>query len=231
MTMNVISGCCFGGHGGQHRVVLVVVLVHAVATDQIQVRNGVDVVPDLLKAVVDAEVGRVGLCHADHHRIARIGSIDDVDLRQFLDSQLGHLFVRARPELIAFIAEVLGADPHLRTVGDQERTPVIEDLQPPHEHVGLLNVDPVVGDELASPAAGLAHLQFVHQHAHGDKVAVLEFFRHFAHIWRHRAVALDHCLDELFHRCGREEIIAGEAAHAAVRSGVPSVPVVGVLGR
>ena len=46
----------YGGHRRQHGVVLVVVLVHAVAANQIQIRNRINVVAHFLEAIVDTEI-------------------------------------------------------------------------------------------------------------------------------------------------------------------------------
>lgn len=46
-----------GGHGRQHRVVLVVIAVHAVAADEEQVGNRVDEGPDLMASVYHVTAG------------------------------------------------------------------------------------------------------------------------------------------------------------------------------
>ena len=74
-------------HGGEHRMVLVVVFVHAVAADQKQILERVDVVAHFGKSLVGAEIGRIGLGHANHRRVANVGGVDDADLLQFADRQ------------------------------------------------------------------------------------------------------------------------------------------------
>jgi hypothetical protein len=84
---NAVDDVLNGGHGGQHRVVLVVVFVHAVAAHQEQVLEAVDVVANHIEAVVAAEVSGIGLGHAHHMGILDVFRFEDPDLRDLLDGK------------------------------------------------------------------------------------------------------------------------------------------------
>jgi hypothetical protein len=62
---------------GEHRMVLIVVSVHAVPAQPEQVLKLVNVLPDPIQTVVGPEVRGVGLFHADHGTVENLISIDD----------------------------------------------------------------------------------------------------------------------------------------------------------
>ena len=100
----------------------------------------------------------------------------------FSISSLGegdHIGVGQLPQIVGLVAEVFESDPDVTRVGHQIRTPVIEDLHPAHHHVGLLDVDPVVGKQLRSERRFVVDLQSFQQQADGDEVAIHQPIAHF----------------------------------------------------
>ena len=84
-------------HRGQHRVILVVVFVHAVAAHQEEILEAVDVTANHVEAVVAAKISGIGLGHADHVRIFDILRLRDADPRNLIDGESLHLVVGQLP--------------------------------------------------------------------------------------------------------------------------------------
>jgi len=131
-------------HSGQHGVVLVVVFVHAIAADEEKVLKPVSIVPNYVEAVIRAKIGRISFGNANHMRVFDFLSLENADLRNFVDGQARHLIVIELPQGIGLVAEVFQADPNLVRAAYKPRAPVVEDLQSADLHIRLLNVDPVV---------------------------------------------------------------------------------------
>ena len=204
---SVLQDVVDGRHGREHRVVHVVVTVHAVAADQKQVLELIEPGLQLLEPIVGAEIGRVGLGHPDHRAVEHVGRVDDAERGQLPDGQGLELLVPLDPQVVVLVAEVLHAHPDLLRIGHQVRAPVIEDLQPAHAHVRLLNVDPIVADQ---PAPGmLVNLEPLEQQSDGEEVAIEQPLGNLPHrsggIGRKRS-------DQLLHRHGREAVIGREDA-------------------
>ena len=94
-------------------MVLVVVFVHAVAPDQEQVVEAVDIFADLVEALVGAEVGRIGFGHADDAGIENVVLVDDADFFHFLLRQRDHVGVGQLPEIVGLVTEVFESDPDI----------------------------------------------------------------------------------------------------------------------
>src|SRR4051794_27796520 len=122
--------------------------------------------------------------------------IQDVHGGELLFSQLNHLFVRALPERVAFVAEILEPNPDMRWIGNQSGAPVVKDLQTPNKNVRLLDVDPVVLYELA---VGFEQLDFVTEHANSDEVAVHQTIRDFSNLGGCRRLEIS---NQFLHRHG-----------------------------
>jgi hypothetical protein len=67
---------------------------------------------------------------------------------QFLAAELDHLGIGLTPQLVAFVAEVLETEPDFVRIGHQVGTPVVEYLQSAELYFPLLNVDPVILQQL-----------------------------------------------------------------------------------
>ena len=81
----MLSDSC---HGGQHAVVLIVVLVHAVAADEKQVLDTIREFAEFVKAAVGAEVSGVGLWNPDDMGVGDRASAKNADAFRFLDGEL-----------------------------------------------------------------------------------------------------------------------------------------------
>src|ERR1700733_13775721 len=60
-------------HSGQHGVVLIVVLVHSVSANQVQIVESIEKLADDVESVIGTEIGRVGFGNADHMGIGDVG--------------------------------------------------------------------------------------------------------------------------------------------------------------
>src|SRR5439155_8263897 len=70
------------GLGGQHRVILVVVAVHAVAADEKDVGDRVDVGANAAKLGITPEIRGIGLWHTNDRGLDDVRRVDGVDLFQ-----------------------------------------------------------------------------------------------------------------------------------------------------
>src|SRR5208283_4082275 len=86
--------------GGEHRVVLIVVAMHAVAADEKQVLDRIHPGADDCKLGVGAEVCRVGSGHPSDGGGDDFLPLDQVDLFQFSDRQILQFTVGALPQVV-----------------------------------------------------------------------------------------------------------------------------------
>ncbi len=118
------------------------------------------------------------------------------------------------PQLIGIVTEVFQADPDFVRVAHHVGAPVVEDLHPAHQHIGLLNVDPVV---LQQRFALLADVETVEQQPHRDEVAIHQAVAHLGHFRAERGESKA-CTSSLTgmventYCAGKEELLTGIAA-------------------
>jgi hypothetical protein len=103
-----------GGHQpGYHRVVLVVVLVHAVAADQLQIGHlALDEFPDHVdRAAIVSVVNQIRGSLADHRSVNHLRFLGEPELRQLTRAQCYEVRVGRTPHRIRIEAEILPATP------------------------------------------------------------------------------------------------------------------------
>src|SRR3954454_21927472 len=123
-------------HRGVHRVVLVVVLVHAVAADRVDVRR-VGVEPatehvDVLAVVL--VVDRISLGDADDVAGLDVLRLHDAELLELPLAELDEVVVAPRPQVVALVDEVLETEAGAPVL-DEVRRPGAEVLDPADAHV------------------------------------------------------------------------------------------------
>jgi hypothetical protein len=96
-----------GHHSGQHRMVLIVVLVHPVAAYQEKVPEAVCVVTDEVEALVTAKISGIRLGNMDDVGVLNILGLEDPDLGHLFDGKSGHFFIGQLPQKAGFIAKIL----------------------------------------------------------------------------------------------------------------------------
>src|SRR5207302_4590757 len=133
----------------------------------------------LFKTVIYAKIRRIRLGHADHLEVGDVLPLDNPDTFQLAPRQRGHFTVRQIPHRVRLVTEILDPNPHRAWVLDHIRTPVIEDLQPASEHVGFLDVYPVVLNS-AGWVLAVFHTELLHQQTHRNEVAVLQIAAYLA---------------------------------------------------
>src|SRR5580704_7919052 len=89
----------------QHGVVLIVVAVHAVSTDGIEIREPVQICTDRIELAVSTEVSRVGLRDANQSAVDDIAAIDEADFLQFRGCKFDEPAVFHGPKVISLAAE------------------------------------------------------------------------------------------------------------------------------
>ncbi len=112
------------------------------------------------------------------------------------------MFILHDPQVVALVAEILQAQPDGSWVCNQRRAPIIENLQPSDAHIGLLYVDPVVGQ---SPAVLHAFQQQTCRH----EASVGEIGRNLRDLC---VVRIQH-RDQIFDRHRGDEIVAMYTPH------------------
>ena len=152
-------------HRREHRVVLIVVLVHPVAAHGVEIRDLVDVAAQHGQvARVRRIVDRVRLGHPDHAAVPYPGGIDETELAQFLRGEGDQVRVGARPEPVAFETEVLEPEARRPRFGHHGTAPVVEVLDTADLHARRVDVDPVVREDVV----GVDHQR------DGQEVAVVQ---------------------------------------------------------
>ena len=130
-----------------HRVVLVVVLVHAVATRRHDVRGVVgDPVPqDRDVVLVVLVVDRIRLGHPHDVAGLDLARVGEDRVLQLALALLDEVLVGLRPHLVALVHEELEAEARAALL-DEVRRPGPEVLDATDLHRGIVDVDPVVGE-------------------------------------------------------------------------------------
>ena len=191
-------------HRGVHGVVLVVVLVHAVAADEVQAASMlVEVLDDVLDvAPVLGVVVRVRLGHAHHEASLDLVRLHEPELLELLGRERDEVIVRGRPELVALEHEVLQSEAGL-VVLHHVRRPRAEVLDAADLDLRGVDVDPVVGERG----------RLGHDERDGEEVAVMQRVAGGADRVGHRRVDRG---DEVVHRHRRDHRGRGDPIAAAV---------------
>ena len=153
-------------HRGHHRVVLVVVAVHAVASDKVQ--RGMlrfQFFPHDLNALgIVLVIDGVGLFLAHDRTADDIRRIAQAEDFHFLRGERDEIVVGRCPEAVAFEAEIFKTDTGDIAVGHHFGRPRTEILNAADLHLAVVDVDPVVWEQVLR-----LDLQ-----RHGEEVAVLQ---------------------------------------------------------
>src|ERR1051325_7171760 len=140
-----------GQHRRQHRVILIVVFVHAVAPDQLQVNDRAEkAANDLQRLLIGKVINRVSLGDSDDHGVLHLTGFHQTDLFHLALAQFDQLSVCHRPQPVTLETEILKAETGLLGVCDHVRAPVLEVLNAPHLHFGVMYIDPVIGEYIAA---------------------------------------------------------------------------------
>ena len=213
-----------GHHRRQHGVVLVVVLVHAVAADRVQVRNRIDERSDDVEmSAVRRVVDGIRLRHPDDAAIHDIPLLCETKGLELPARLIDQIRVLALPEAVALEAEVLEPEACRARRRHHRRAPVVEVLNAADLDPGSVNVDPVVREQLV----------LLQHERDSQKVAIPQAFGRFVdrrgHAGGHRThqAANRHRRDEVL---GLERPIAGRGLGGHRRdAAVPDVKAVDVV--
>lgn len=166
--VEVLAGEVAGSEkGGHHGVVLVVVFVHAIAANDLEVverGEGVADGGDFLG--VGGGVNGVGFGHANDAAIEDVNGLDEAELGEFAGAKSNEVLVGGVPEAVAFEAEVFESEAGDVGGGDHFTAPIIEVLNAAEFDGGVVDVDPVVREKV-----GLTNHE-----GDGEEVAVLKTF-------------------------------------------------------
>ena len=155
-----------GQQAGHHRVILVVVLVHAVAADQVQ--TGHVLFQPLAKqadaVLVVLVINGIGTALTDHGAVDHVAGRNEAQLDQFLVGQADQRLVGRFPQSVAREAEVFEPQAIKLRIGHQVWRPGLEVLDASDLYRGIVDIDPVVVE-----AVDIAHDQ-----GHGQEVAIAQ---------------------------------------------------------
>ena len=155
-------------HRGHHGVVLIVVFVHAVAADQVQVRTtGLQFLSnDSNVLCVIVIVNRIRFFLTHDATIDEIAFLGETDLNQFAPCEVDQLAVARIPKTVVFETEIFETVTDLVRIGHHLRRPGTEVLDTADLYAWVVNVDPVV----------IKHVAIFQDQHHRDKVAIFEAF-------------------------------------------------------
>ena len=135
-----------GGVRRKHGMILIVVAMHAVAADGVEVDEGVEVGADSVEFGVCPEIGGIRFRHAHHRPIEHVVAVDHADPGELARREVDEL---PRP------SSTIDRRPHDRNIRDpaiswrgsatMAGTPIVENLKAAELDVGFLDVNPVVG--------------------------------------------------------------------------------------
>jgi len=130
-------------------MILIIVFMHPIAADQMQARIALlEVEPDRRDVVtVVLVIDRIGLGLAHHAAVDDIRLRDQADLGDLALRQRDQLRIRRGPQAVALEAEIF--EPKAALAGRHHLgRPRAEVLHPPDLHRRIVDVDPVVGEEI-----------------------------------------------------------------------------------
>ena len=102
---------------------------------------------------------------------------DNTHAGKFFYRKVCGFLITQVPEVVTFIAEIFHSDPHsVVNIFDQVWAPVVENLETPDFVAGILDIDPVIGDDRRMPKRGdiriITDAEFPDQQANCDEIAV-----------------------------------------------------------
>src|SRR4051794_1502647 len=98
-------------HGGEHRMVLVVVAVHAVAADDLKVREVVEPLADGAQGIaIMLVIDRIGFGLSNDGAVNDLGIADEIQRAQLPLRLREEILVALGPEVVALVAEIFHAD-------------------------------------------------------------------------------------------------------------------------
>ena len=130
---------------------------------------------------------------------AHLDDLVHCKIREFL---IGHI-----PELITFIAEVFQTDPYgMLEIDNHVRGPVVVNLETAELYVAVMDINPVVRNDVADGFdLGLVfQIELVHQNAQRAVITVRKSCRNFGFLFRN----IVHTADEIADRHGGNEDVS-----------------------
>ena len=181
----------------QHRMILIVVAVLAVAADQLQIRYASQVVSNASKILFEVlVVDRIGLRHSNNDAVENILLADKAELHAFASGQVYQGLIVGVPQLIPRLHEIFESERGVGWIRHHGWTPILEVLDAADFDLGGVDVDPVV----------VEHVFLVDDEADREEIPVAKLLRRFHDASGRCGV---HGRDQLPYRHGRNEVIAG----------------------
>src|SRR5579871_993259 len=109
-------------------MILVVIAMHAVATNGVETWKPVKIAPHHVEALVLAKIGRICLRYPNDGSVEQMATIDHLHPFKLARRELDQSIVRRRPQLVSLATEILQAEPDRAWIGDEIWTPVVEYL-------------------------------------------------------------------------------------------------------
>ena len=193
---------------GAHRVVDVVVTVLTVSADTVEVVDAVEPVDQSIDFLVGVEVSGISFFNRFGMRIKHvILAVDHAHFDDLVHSKVRKLLIGHIPELIAFVAEVFQTDPYgMLEIDNHVRRPVVVNLETAELYVAVMDINPVVRNDVADGFdLGLVfQIELAHQNAQCAVITVRKSCRNFGFFFRN----VVHTADEIADRHGGNEDVS-----------------------
>lgn len=131
-------------HRRKHGMVHIIVSVHAVPANKVEILVGRDIILYLAEIVIGSEICRIGFLHSDEAAIQNIFPINDPNSCQLLYGEIYELGILLGPKGIPLIAKIFQSYPDSIGIRNHIRAPIVKDLNPAKFYIAFLYVYPGV---------------------------------------------------------------------------------------
>ena len=188
-------------------MVLIVVTVHPVSADGIEIRKLIQISAYIFELAICAKVCWICFGDANYSAVNHIASINQPDFLEFSRCIIDELRIIHCPQIVPGAAEILQPQPYRAGICDQCGAPIVEDLQASDPYVRFLDVYPIVRRHavlLLCVLRGCCGPHTAKQQSDGDEVAIRKLFGYLADF----QIGGFQERDEVANRHGGDEIVA-----------------------
>ena len=147
-------------------MVLIIILVHPVSPDELKIAEAATekLAHDPQCFRIDSIIHRISFRHTDHSAVFNVRGFDKTERFQLTLTQLNQVRILHSPQPVALEAEVFQPQARELAVRHHLGRPGAEVLDAANLDAGLVDVDPVVGEQIG----------LVDDQRHGEEVAITQ---------------------------------------------------------
>src|SRR5258708_3459475 len=207
VQVRVESNVARSTQGAHHRMVLVIIMVHTVAPDQLQIGSmRFEVIANraymqLILIIVDW----ISLWLAHDKPSENLFRLTHFELQQILATKLHEILVTRCPQAITLETKIFQSQAGFALVGHHVSAPVLQVLHPPAPNLGIMQIDPVIGEQLCP----------VDNQGDRQKITILQLISRLPNVSRERRIT---GLDQFAH--GQRRNIVGSLFQLRVAIGI-----------